>query len=87
MRPRPTYLWLVVFASHVVHVVVWGTGWTVGVWNSFFLDEFGRSAASTAWIGSILNCVLLVVSYAASYAIDRVGCRPIVITGKENRSG
>jgi hypothetical protein len=84
--PSYSHRWLVVLASHVVHVVVYGTGWTVGVWNSFFLNEFGRSAASTAWIGSILNSVMLIVSFGTSLYIERLGCRNMVIAGRKLKS-
>jgi hypothetical protein len=84
--PSYSHRWLVVLASHLVHVIVYGTGWTVGVWNSFFLDEFGQSAALTAWIGSILNSVMLIVSFGTSFYIERLGCRNMIIAGRKLKS-
>ena len=41
--------WLVVVASHLTHMITYGAPWSVGLWNAYFLDAFGRSAASTGW--------------------------------------
>lgn len=49
-----------VVLSFGAHVVVYGLAFSVGVWNSVFLEEFGQSHASTAILGSLLNAMLFI---------------------------
>lgn len=78
---KTNYRWLVVAASHLTHMITYGAPWSVGLWNAYFLDAFGRSAASTAFIGSILNFTILIFGFIAGNVFERFGARVLMVTG------
>ncbi|TRY78776.1 hypothetical protein TCAL_01742 [Tigriopus californicus] len=71
----------VVVLSFGVHFVVYGMAFSVGVWNTVFLEQLGQSHASTAILGSLLNAMLFINGFISSYLIDTFGCRVLVIAG------
>lgn len=72
---------LVVLASFLCHVVVYGICWTVGVWNVVFLNEFGQSAAQTSVVGALVNAFLFLSSFACGFMLKPLGCRTLTLTG------
>ena len=82
LLPCRHHPWLVVLASFICHNIVYGICWTVGVWNVVFLNEFGQSATRTSVVGALVNAVLFVASFAASFLIRIFGCRKLVLLGK-----
>lgn len=51
--------WVVVAASFIAHLLIYGVSWTVGMFNLVFLEEFKANVTATSWIGSINTAALL----------------------------
>lgn len=75
------YRHLIVIFGFLIHVIIYGIGWTVGVWTEIFLEEFQLSVTSTSLIGSLLNCVLFLSGFLGSVLLPRLNIRIMVTTG------
>lgn len=53
--------WAVVFGSFMLHVIADGIVYSFGVFYIEFLKEFGEGKGETAWIGSLVPGVTLLV--------------------------
>ncbi|XP_043229784.1 monocarboxylate transporter 13-like [Amphibalanus amphitrite] len=80
-KPDGGYGWLIVFASFLAHVTIYGVSWSVGVFNIIFLEEFQQSKSTTAWVGSSLNALMYTSGIVSSALVRRHGCRRVLIAG------
>ncbi|XP_037090533.1 monocarboxylate transporter 14-like [Pollicipes pollicipes] len=80
-KPDGGYGWVIVFASFLAHVVIYGVSWSVGIFNVIFLAEFQQSKTATAWVGSLLNAMMFSSGVISSPLVQRYGCRPVLLSG------
>ncbi|XP_062588832.1 monocarboxylate transporter 12-like [Saccostrea cucullata] len=73
--------WFVVLGSFLLHVVADGIVYSFGVFYMEFLEYFKGGRGETAWVGSLVPGVTLLVGPIASALTNRYGCRAVTIVG------
>ncbi|GBP56160.1 Monocarboxylate transporter 14 [Eumeta japonica] len=73
--------WVVVLSSFIISMIADGISFSFGLLYIEFLDEFGASKSTTAWIGSLFIAVPLLSGPVMSALVDRYGCRSMTILG------
>ncbi|KAF7563049.1 hypothetical protein G7046_g1050 [Stylonectria norvegica] len=75
--------WLVVGGAFVNFVTAFGLMNSFGTFQLFYQTEYitDRSASIIAWIGGVQLCLLFLGGLPFGWAFDRVGSRPLMITG------
>lgn len=73
--------WIVVLSSFVISMIADGISFSFGLLYIEFLEEFGASKSTTAWIGSLFIAVPLLSGPVMSALVDRYGCRSMTILG------
>ena len=71
------YGWLVVAASFLCNMVIDGMGYSFGVMLEPLMHEFHVGAGQVAFVGSILNGVVMLSAPVAAACINRCGAHLI----------
>ncbi|XP_013381568.1 monocarboxylate transporter 12-like [Lingula anatina] len=73
--------WLVVLASFLLHVIVDGVSFSMGIFYVVFLDTFQETKSNTSWIGSILTAAMHLIALPAGMMCEKFGYRVVSISG------
>lgn len=73
--------WAVCFGSFLINFVLDGTMFSFGVLLIELLDYFGEGKAKTAWVGSSLLGMSMLMGPIVSMLLERYSCRQITIAG------
>ncbi|XP_077865010.1 monocarboxylate transporter 13-like [Saccoglossus kowalevskii] len=73
--------WVIVFSALVIQMIAAGSQLTTGLLFLTLKNYFGESAATTAWVLSLSNSVLLLSGPLGTYLSSRLGVRPTVFIG------
>lgn len=73
--------WVVCFSSFVVQFLILGTHNSFGSFFVALLEEFHRSEAETAWIGSLAVGITYMAAPISTSLCDRWGCRVVMCLG------
>lgn len=61
VAPDGGWGWVVLFASFLSSIIIDGVCFSFGIFYLEFLDEFGENKSKTAWIGSVLNDMYMIM--------------------------
>lgn len=82
------WAWVVMTASCLSLMIVNGVAYTSGIYNVAFLEEFGESKATTAWIGSLINSTSCTAAVFSSLITNRFSCRTsLILAGLVSSAG
>ncbi|CAH1257350.1 SLC16A12 [Branchiostoma lanceolatum] len=73
--------WMVVVGGFIVNGCAAGTFRSLGVLFLAFRQQFGASSAETAWVTSIMMCVMFLLAPFATALASTIGSRPIIMLG------
>ncbi|XP_048249886.1 monocarboxylate transporter 12-like [Haliotis rufescens] len=73
--------WVVCFASFMINFILDGTMFSFGVIMLELLDYFGESKSKTAWVGSTLLGMSMLMGPLVSFLLRRFSCRQVTIFG------
>eukprot|EP01038_Epipyxis_sp_PR26KG_P010490 gene10490-14097_t len=79
--PNGEYGWVVVLASFFVQIFIVGSMNSFGVFFPVYIDAFGESASSVAWVGSIMNSMAVLLAGVAGSWSDSYGNKYVMIFG------
>nr|CAB3266121.1 monocarboxylate transporter 9-like [Phallusia mammillata] len=72
------YRWVILVASFLLRVLIFGSLFSVGVLYVEWLGEFSASRGEAAWIGSIATGSTLLMGPVASALLERFSCRQTI---------
>ena len=88
----PWWRWVVLLAGWLSFALVSGTLYTSGLFYVIYLEEWGASRSTTAWVGSLCSSVYLMYGPGVAWALatqgqplssssppDCPGCRPVIM--------
>ena len=70
VAPDGGWGWVVLFASFCSSVIVDGTCFSFGIFYTEFLIEFGEDKGKTAWVGSVLNGMYMIMGECREMVSD-----------------
>lgn len=79
--PDGGYGWVICFASFMCNMIVDGIAYTFGLFLGEYVEYFGESKGTVAWVGSILCGMYLLAGPIVSALSNKYGCRAVCITG------
>lgn len=79
--PDGGYGWVICFASFMCNLVVDGIAYTFGLFLGEYVEYFGESKGTVAWVGSILCGTYLLAGPIVSALSNKYGCRAVCICG------
>ncbi|XP_041372889.1 monocarboxylate transporter 7-like [Gigantopelta aegis] len=81
IAPDGGWGWMVCFASFLINVIVDGTFFSFGILLIDLLDFFHETRAKTAWVGSTLLGMSMIMGPVVSFLLKYFSCRQMVISG------
>jgi len=75
------HAWLVVFASFLVHVIVGGLAYSVGIWQMIFTSYFSATRYEVACLGVTMMSLTALAGIPSTLIIYRFGYRVCVLIG------
>ncbi|KAL5019783.1 hypothetical protein ScPMuIL_002675 [Solemya velum] len=73
--------WVVCAGSFLINFILDGTMFSFGVLLLHLLDSFHESKAKTAWVGSALSGMSMLVGPFVSMLLEKYSCRQVTIAG------